>query len=74
MIPEKSWANPPDDPTFGTASGSALKSMRQRLCFVGDPVGLSTSWLPPTTAVLPHSVGLVSWLLSCGGLGRAFPA
>jgi hypothetical protein len=48
--------------------------MTQRLCFAEDPVGLSTSWLPPGVAALPRTVDPVSAATPCDALDPAFPA
>ena len=73
-IPEGNWADQLAGQTYGSASGSALKSMRQRLCFAAGLAGSDTSWLPPTGAVLPHSVDPVSVASLCDAQDPAFQA
>ena len=70
----RNWGDLQAGLTFGNASGSALKSMTQRLCSVVDPAGSGTSWLRPAGAGLPHSVGRFSESFLYGVWDRAFPA
>jgi hypothetical protein len=74
VVREENWEDPRVGQTSESASGSALKSMTQRLCCAEDPVGLSTSWLPPRGAAPPHSVDPVFSALHCDALDPAFPA